>query len=127
MFSQLCMFVSSCYILFCFQCLSLLVQHGTLPDYHEEAKLHGKLHGCTCRKGESTKVRYLDRGFFPPPQSERIRCAFSLPEMEKIAIPEMNLFSIKKVFGQKMEGTQTFFQLVCSIIQVHLYLPQSHL
>ncbi|KAI5755731.1 hypothetical protein M8J77_019253 [Diaphorina citri] len=42
------------------ECLSLLVQHGTLPDYHEEAKLHGKLHGCTCRKGESTKCSYAD-------------------------------------------------------------------
>lgn len=36
----------------CFQCLNILVQHGTVPDYYEERHVNGKLHGCTCRKGD---------------------------------------------------------------------------
>ncbi|XP_050539825.1 espin isoform X4 [Daktulosphaira vitifoliae] len=33
------------------ECLNILVQHGTMPDYHDEKK-SGKLLGCTCRKEE---------------------------------------------------------------------------
>lgn len=33
------------------QCLNVLVQHGTMPDYHDEKK-NGRLLGCTCRKEE---------------------------------------------------------------------------
>ncbi|XP_050423742.1 espin isoform X1 [Adelges cooleyi] len=33
------------------ECLNILVQHGTMPDYHDEKK-NGRLLGCTCRKEE---------------------------------------------------------------------------
>ncbi|XP_039293796.1 espin isoform X2 [Nilaparvata lugens] len=32
------------------ECLNVLVQHGTTPDYHDATQ--GRLHGCTCRKGD---------------------------------------------------------------------------
>lgn len=40
---------------FLFQCLNVLVQHGTAPDYYDERKeANGKLYGCTCPKGDPT-------------------------------------------------------------------------
>lgn len=41
------------------QCLNVLVQHGTVPDYYDEREdTNGKLYGCTCPKGDpNSKVR----------------------------------------------------------------------
>ncbi|XP_025190263.1 uncharacterized protein LOC112590886 isoform X2 [Melanaphis sacchari] len=42
------------------ECLNILVQHGTMPDYHDEKK-NGRLLGCTCRKEEpKTRCSFAD-------------------------------------------------------------------
>ncbi|XP_025413164.1 uncharacterized protein LOC112685478 isoform X3 [Sipha flava] len=42
------------------ECLNVLVQHGTMPDYHDEKK-NGRLLGCTCRKEEpKTRCSFAD-------------------------------------------------------------------
>ncbi|XP_046673673.1 espin isoform X2 [Homalodisca vitripennis] len=41
------------------ECLNLLVQRGTTPDYHDDLR-QGKLHGCTCRAGDNTVCSYAD-------------------------------------------------------------------
>ncbi|VVC43752.1 Hypothetical protein CINCED_3A011599 [Cinara cedri] len=43
------------------ECLNVLVQHGTMPDYHDEKKNTGRLLGCTCRKEEpKTRCSFAD-------------------------------------------------------------------
>ncbi|XP_075238269.1 espin protein forked [Lycorma delicatula] len=47
------------------ECLNVLVQHGTTPDYHDSAQ--GRLHGCTCRKGDPhDRCSYADCVNFSP-------------------------------------------------------------
>ncbi|KAK6630414.1 hypothetical protein RUM43_014759 [Polyplax serrata] len=42
------------------ECLNILVQHGTIPDYHEDND-KGRIIGCTCRKGDlHQKCSYSD-------------------------------------------------------------------
>ncbi|XP_065216096.1 espin isoform X2 [Planococcus citri] len=52
------------------ECLNVLVQHGTVPDYYDERKeANGKLYGCTCPKGDpNAKCSYADCVNYNPNQ-----------------------------------------------------------
>lgn len=66
---------------FCFQCLNVLVQHGTAPDYYDERKeANGKLYGCTCPKGDpNARVCLYVSSFLFRELSQHIIIHFIMP------------------------------------------------